>query len=94
VLYGDVKDIKQKFKEHLFRIDFEEGAAIPPDLRGANIVELTPQYVKLKIVDGSESTTMLRYLLDSGVKITAFNEILPSLNEIFIQQVGAAHVQE
>lgn len=88
VLYGAVKDIKQQFKENLFRIDFMENQAIPPDLRGINIVEQTPQYIKLKITGEQESNSVLRHLLDSGVSIKAFNEILPSLNEIFIKQVG------
>ena len=33
------------------------------------------------------STSILQYLLQQGVAIDAFNEILPSLNEIFIKQV-------
>ena len=94
VLYGAVKDIKQQFKENLFRIDFMENQAIPPDLRGINIVEQTPQYIKLKITGEQETNGVLRYLLDSGVSMKAFNEILPSLNEIFIKQVGEANVQQ
>jgi hypothetical protein len=30
----------------------------------------------------------LRHLIDSNVRLTAFNEILPSLNEIFIKTVS------
>ncbi len=94
VLYGAVKDIKQQFKENLFRIDFNENQAIPPDLRGLNIVEQTPQYIKLKITGEQESNQVLRHLLDSGVSIKAFNEILPSLNDVFIRQVGSSNVQQ
>ena len=94
VLYGAVKDIKQQFKENLFRIDFNENQAIPPDLRGLNIVEQTPQYIKLKIDGEQESNNVLRHLLDSGVSVKAFNEILPSLNEIFIKKVGEENVQQ
>ena len=94
VLYGAVKDIKQQFKENLYRIDFTENQAIPPDLRGLNIAEQTPQYIKLKITGAQESNDVLRHLLDFGIQIKAFNEILPSLNEIFIRQVGEANVQQ
>ncbi len=94
VLYGAVKDIKQQFKENLFRIDFNENQAIPPDLRGLNIVEHTPQYIKLKITGEQESNQVLKHLLDTGVSIKAFNEILPSLNEVFIRQVGSSNVQQ
>ena len=94
VLYGAVKDIKQQFKENLYRIDFTENQAIPPDLRGLNIAEQTPQYIKLKITGAQGSNDVLRHLLDFGIQIKAFNEILPSLNEIFIRQVGEANVQQ
>ena len=94
VLYGAVNDIKQQFKENLFRIDFNENQAISPDLRNLNIVEQTPQYIKLKITGEQESNQVLRHLLDTGVSIKAFNEILPSLNEIFIRQVGSPNVQQ
>jgi Domain of unknown function (DUF4162) len=35
---------------------------------------------------------LLRYLMDSHVRVTAFKEILPSLNEIFIKTVGAENL--
>ena len=90
VLYGNVRDIKQSFKENLFRVDFE-GAL--PDLsdKGVEVVEATPQYVKLKLRTDAESSGVLRHLLDANVRIIAFNEILPSLNEIFIRQVSGKH---
>ena len=94
VLYGAVKDIKQQFKENLFRIDFAENHAQMPDFPNLNIVERTPQYIKLKIADERESNNVLRFLLDSGMPIKAYNEILPSLNEIFIKQVGSDNVQQ
>jgi ABC-2 type transport system ATP-binding protein len=94
VLYGAVKDIKQQFKENLFRVDFAENHAQMPDFRNLNIVERTPQYIKLKIADERETNSVLRFLLDSGMPIKAYNEILPSLNEIFIKQVGEANVQQ
>lgn len=94
VLYGAVKDIKQQFKENLYRVDFAENHAQMPDFRNLNIVEQTPQYIKLKIAGEQESNQVLRFLLDSGVPIKAYNEILPSLNEIFIKQVGESNVQQ
>jgi len=35
----------------------------------------------------------LRHFLDKQVKITAFQEILPSINEIFIQQVEQSNAK-
>ena len=86
VLFGSVKDIKQDFKENLFRIDYE--GALPDMNDEIMFVEKTPQYLTLKLNDGTDSNGILRHLLDSGTHVTAFNEILPTLNEIFIRQVG------
>ena len=86
VLFGSVKDIKQDFKENLFRIDYE---GVLPEMNGdIKFVERTPQYLTLKLTDGTDSNAVLRHLLDAGTRVTAFNEILPTLNEIFIRQVG------
>ena len=87
VLYGDVKDIKQQFKENLFQIDYH--GTLPEGIQNAaNVVEHTPQYLKVKMTTDRDSNAFLRTMLDAGVYVTAFNEILPSLNEIFIKQVA------
>jgi ABC-2 type transport system ATP-binding protein len=86
VLFGGVKEIKQNFKENLFRIDYE--GTLPDMNNGISLVEQTPQYLTLKLNEGLDSNGVLRHLLDSGTRVTAFNEILPTLNEIFIRQVG------
>jgi ABC-2 type transport system ATP-binding protein len=86
VLFGGVKEIKQNFKENLFRIDYE--GTLPDMNSEISFVERTPQYLTLKLNEGVDSNVVLRHLLDSGTRVTAFNEILPTLNEIFIRQVG------
>lgn len=93
VLFGGVSEIKQQFKENLFRIDFE--GSLPEGFETkVHLKEHTPQYITAQLDSMGNSNDFLRYLLDSGVRVTAFNEILPSLNEIFIRQVGVSNVQE
>ena len=41
----------------------------------------------IKINEGFGSNDVLKYFIDRQINIEAFNEILPSLNEIFIKQV-------
>ncbi len=87
VLQGAVKDIKNRFKENLFRIDFE--GTLPENLPGyIEIVRQSANSITVKMQEEKASNTLLRYLLDKGLFIHAFNEILPSLNEIFIKQVS------
>jgi ABC-2 type transport system ATP-binding protein len=41
----------------------------------------------VRIKEGSKPNDVLQYLLQQGVAIISFNEILPSLNDIFIKLV-------
>jgi ABC-2 type transport system ATP-binding protein len=87
VLQGGVGDIKQQFKENLFRVDFS--GDLPTDALGQlTLVEQAPQYFTAKLSDTQDSNSLLRHLIDANVRLTAFNEILPSLNEIFIKTVS------
>jgi ABC-2 type transport system ATP-binding protein len=91
VLYGGVKEIKQQFKEHIYRIDFE--GALPSGFNSNyHIVEQRDGHLKVKLTEGANSNLLLKQMLDAGARITAFNEILPTLNEIFIRQVGAENL--
>lgn len=88
VLYGDVKEIKQQFKENLYRFEFENG--VPRTLpESVTVVQETPQYLTVRLGEGGNASDLLRYFLDNGAQISAFREILPTLNEIFIRKVGA-----
>jgi ABC-2 type transport system ATP-binding protein len=87
ILQGGVKEIKQRFKENLFKVDFS--GELPANVvENMNIVERAPQYFTTKMDASQNSNVLLRHLLDANVSVTAFNEILPSINEIFIQQVS------
>ncbi len=91
VLEGRVKDIKNQFKENLFKIDYE--GALPPDLKArANIVRENSHSITVQLTEERQSNDLLQYLLQQGVYIHAFNEILPALNEIFIKRVEEANL--
>lgn len=87
ILDGTVAQVKQDFKENLFSI----GSANPLPLQnGQAPFELAgtrkdTQVVKIK--EGKKPNEVLQYLLANGVQVNSFNEILPSLNDIFIHLV-------
>jgi ABC-2 type transport system ATP-binding protein len=86
-LEGSVKDIKNKFKENLFEIQYE--GILPTDLNSrAQVTKQTANCLTVQLTTDKDSNILLQYLMQNGVYITAFREILPSLNEIFIKQVG------
>jgi len=86
VLEGKVKDIKNNFKENIFSIGFE--GDLPENISEmAEIVNQKGQTITVKLQEGVDSNDLLRKLIQTGVHLTSFQEILPSLNEIFIKQV-------
>ena len=84
ILDGTVKKVKQDFKENLYSI----GASGLPEGDGVfeKIGERDNQFV-IRIREGHTANDVLRHVMDSNVDIHCFNEILPSLNDIFIRLV-------
>ena len=87
MLEGRVAAVKDKFKENLFQVDYK--GELPADLLSpVSVIEQQPERVVIQIQDERDSNAFLQQLLNRGVQVTAFNEILPTLNDIFIRQVS------
>jgi len=87
ILDGTVKNVKQQFKKNLFRIGFESLPASNHNQTFEVVKENNDHSLIVKIKEGHSPNDVLRYYLQDNTPITSFNEILPSLNEIFIQLV-------
>jgi ABC-2 type transport system ATP-binding protein len=87
ILDGTVRNVKQQFKKNLFQIKFD---ALPLNAND-NAFDVIKQNEDLcfivKINEGYSPNDVLRYYLQQNAGIISFNEILPSLNDIFIQLV-------
>ena len=86
ILDGTVKQIKQDFKENLFSIGAEQMPAVNGEAP-FEIVGTKGQSNIVRIKESCNSNDVLQYLLNENVQIHSFNEILPSLNDIFIKLV-------
>ncbi|HMK26177.1 MAG TPA: ABC transporter ATP-binding protein [Chitinophagaceae bacterium] len=86
ILDGTVKQIKQDFKENLFSVGTEQMPLLNAD-SPFEIVGSTDHSFVVRIKEGSKPNDVLQYLLQQGAGIHSFNEILPSLNDIFINLV-------
>lgn len=87
ILDGSVKNVKQEFKENLFQVGFEKK---PDGITSNTVFDVTGekgQGLILKIHEGYKPHDVLQHLLAQGHEIISFNEILPSLNDIFIRLV-------
>jgi ABC-2 type transport system ATP-binding protein len=86
VLDGGVHEIKQHYKENIFRIAFDEMPHVPDD-RGFTITERHDRFLIVKINEGYKPNYVMQYFIQHNAGIVSFNEILPSLNDIFIRLV-------
>jgi ABC-2 type transport system ATP-binding protein len=87
ILDGTVKNIRQEFKQNLFRIGFNS-VPVTTNNQSFEIVRQNDDYSHVvKINAGHSPNDVLRYYLQANGEINSFQEILPTLNDIFIQLV-------
>lgn len=88
ILEGGIKELKQRFKENKFRVlfDGELKNGLPDKL---NVVSNENGELVVKFNEAHHGNDLLRLLVENNVEVTSFNELLPSINEIFIRQVQA-----
>ncbi|MBT8191192.1 MAG: ABC transporter ATP-binding protein [Saprospiraceae bacterium] len=85
ILEGNVDEIKHRFKENLYRIEFD--GEIQSDFAGFDIQTRTDTSITIKLPQETDGNELIKYAVATGTHIVSFNEILPTLNEIFIKQV-------
>ena len=90
ILDGTVADIKQQFKENLFSIETEAGVSLS-DSSAFSIVRTEAGKTFDKINEGFRSNDLLQQLITQNTQVIGFNEVLPSLNDIFIKLVEGTH---
>jgi len=90
ILDGTVADIKQQYKENIFSIETNQIDDIV-DNAIFSIVRKEGNKVFVKINGGNDSNQVLTHLINNNHHIVAYNELLPSLNDIFINLVESTH---
>jgi len=89
VLEGEVTDIKNQYKDNLFQINYDGNLPDGLDQFGTIKSNDTGSFVIQKTVD-QQNNSILQYLIQNDTRIKSYNEILPTLNEIFIKKVGSS----
>ncbi|MEG2070665.1 MAG: ATP-binding cassette domain-containing protein [Bacteroidales bacterium] len=91
ILSGNLTEIKQRFKQHIFQIELLKNEELLIDipstfevLNSEQAKECTQYQVKIPATQSSND--LLQFFMQHGT-ILSFKEILPSMNDIFIQQV-------
>ena len=88
VISGSLREVKESYGKDLIALRATGGENVLEDASVvAKVVEHADEQ-EVQLAEGADSQTLLKRLIDSGASITKFEEIEPSLNDIFIDQVG------
>ncbi len=91
VLQGNLKDIKAAYPANRVEIDVDEN--IDQEIKQAKLEllnEKNHQYT-LRISDESAAEKLLQKLVEKHIKVNKFEILKPTLNDIFIEKVGATN---
>ena len=92
VLNGEINEVRRRYKQSLFHVSVAgdiDAAAFPPDFQIVKKQSIGNETsLNIQILNGTSSNQLLQYLIGQQHTITAFNEILPSMNEVFIKAVA------
>lgn len=90
VLQGNVKEIRSRFRDHIYRVEVE-GEEF--DLTSSNfeVISVKSEYGRTEVrIQGNEQTSGSQVVSQVATKyeILSFEEVLPTMNDIFIQIVS------
>ena len=85
VLYGDLSEIKARYRGNSVLLDFEGELGGVPGVTGKRT---NKGYTELMLDDKTTPQQVLAHLMSRGMVINRFEVATPSLNEIFLKEVG------
>lgn len=90
ILNGSVQDIRQQYKEHVYKL------VLAAPLEGFDqwVIESSTFTYILKFNTEEDLRKVLQHCLDNRISILSFEELLPTLNDIFIKLVEGKAVRQ
>ena len=91
ILNGEINEVRRRFRQHLYRITIEgpiDVTNLPADFQVVKKETVGNETaLTIQILNETPSNRLLQHLIEQQHTITAFHEILPSMNEVFIKAV-------
>jgi len=99
VLDGGVAEVRKAHSGRMvaLAVEGDSRARIAPVLGDKSLVARVDdnnRYYELELAPGGDAQLLLRRVIETGVSITRFELVLPSLHQIFLERVGARGVEE
>lgn len=90
ILDGNVQQIKQDFKQHLYKISLAENVQLNEKIQQPiSIQKHENNELIIQLNQNQKPNDVLRILLDNNIELNSITEILPTVGEIFIQKVNS-----
>jgi ABC-2 type transport system ATP-binding protein len=87
VVAGSLREVKESFGRNMIALRANGGDGVLNDRSlVAKIIEHADEREVL-LADGADAQSLLRRLVESGASVSKFEEVEPSLNDIFIEKV-------
>jgi ABC-2 type transport system ATP-binding protein len=87
VLGGTLREVKKSFEKNIVSLRCIGGENILADKRLVAEIREQADEIEVTLADKSDSQDLLKELINSGAKVTKFELVEPSLNDIFIDKV-------
>ena len=88
VIGGTLREVKASFSKNLIALRCVGGEAVLADKSlVAKMVEHADEK-EIELAETADAQILLKRLIESGATISKFEQVEPSLNDIFIEQVG------
>jgi len=88
VVGGSLREVKESYDKNLIALRANGGDGVLQDRSiVAKVIDHADEQ-ELQLADGADSQTLLKRLIENGASISKFEQIEPSLNDIFIEKVG------
>ncbi len=88
VVAGSLREIKESYGHNLIALRCTGGDEVLGDRSIVVKVTEHADEKEVELADGVDAQILLRRLVDSGAVINKFEAVEPSLNDIFIEQIG------
>ena len=87
VIGGTLREVKGSFSKNLIALRCVGGSAVLEDKSLVAKIITHADEMEIELAENTDAQVLLRRLIENGASISKFEQIEPSLNDIFISQV-------
>ncbi len=92
VVSGSLREVKASYGHNRLSLRVIGGEAVLADSSlVASVIEHADE-IDVELTDGADAQVLLKHLIESGAVVNKFEAVEPSLNDIFIEQVGGSNI--